>query len=58
VGIMISLELLNMEKLKLSLQFDGADLNNRINVIDFAGLFSGNAIAPQRSYAVRLRAKF
>ena len=36
------------------LQFDATDLNNRLNVIDFAGLFSGNAIAPQRSYAVRL----
>jgi len=50
--------LLNREKLKLSLQVDGTDLNNRINVIDFAGLFSGNAIAPQRSYSIRLRAKF
>jgi len=51
-------QLVEREKLKLSLQVDGTDLNNRLNVIDFAGLFSGNAIAPQRSYSIRLRAKF
>jgi hypothetical protein len=54
----LGVQLLNREKLKLSLQVDGTDLNNRINVIDFAGLFSGNAIAPQRSYSIRLRVKF
>lgn len=54
----MGVQLLNRDKLKMSLQADGTDLNNRINVIDFAGLFSGNAIAPQRSYALRLRAKF
>jgi len=27
-------------------------------VIDFGGLFSGNAIAPPRSYALRLQAAF
>ena len=54
----VGAKLVNREKLKLSLQVDGTDLNNRLNVIDFAGLFSGNAIAPQRSYSIRLRAKF
>jgi hypothetical protein len=33
-------------------------MNNRINVIDFAGVFSGTAIAPPRSYALRLTAEF
>jgi hypothetical protein len=42
----------------MSLQADGHDLNNRLNVIDFAGLFSGNAIAPQRSYTLRLQSRF
>src|SRR5262249_55420164 len=32
------------ERLKLRLQFDATNLNNRLNVIDFGGLFSGNAI--------------
>lgn len=34
------------------------NINNRLNLIDFAGLFSGNAIAPPRSYAIRLQASF
>ena len=51
-------QLVDREKLKMSLQADGADLNDRLNVIDFAGLFSGNAIAPQRSYSLRLQTRF
>ncbi len=51
-------QLVDNEKLRLSLQADGEDLNNRLNVIDFAGLFSGNAIAPQRSYSLRLLGRF
>jgi hypothetical protein len=34
------------------------NLNNRLNVIDFGGLFSGNAIGPPRSYFLRLAATF
>ncbi len=34
------------------------NLNNRLNVINFAGLFSGNAIAPPRSYSLRLQTTF
>jgi hypothetical protein len=33
-------------------------LNGRLNVIDFGGLFSGNAIAPGRTVAVRLTNSF
>ena len=40
------------------LQFDAANLNNRLNLTNFAGLFSGNAIAPPRSYAIRLKIGF
>jgi len=46
------------EKLSMRLQADVTNLNNRLNVIDFAGLFSGNAIGPPRSYAVRLQTSF
>jgi outer membrane cobalamin receptor len=46
------------EKLSVRLQVDGENLNNRLNVIDFRGLFSGNAIAPPRSLAVRLISSF
>ena len=51
-------DLWKTEKYKIRLQADGANLNNRLNVIDFAGLFSGNAIAPQRSFALRLTTTF
>jgi outer membrane cobalamin receptor len=46
------------EKWNARLQFDAENLNNRLNVLDFGGLFSGNAIAPPRSYAVRLTTSF
>ena len=46
------------ERLKLSLQVDGQNLTNVLDVLDFGGLFSGNAIGPSRSYALRLRASF
>ncbi len=42
----------------LSLQVDGENLNDRINLINFAGLFSGNAVAPPRSYTMRLTLDF
>jgi hypothetical protein len=40
------------------LQADGDNLNGRLNVIDFGGLFSGNAIAPGRSFGLRLTTSF
>ena len=46
------------EKVNMRLQVDGDNLNNRLNVIDFGGLFSGNAIGPGRSFAVRLSTSF
>jgi len=46
------------DELGLRLQFDVENLNNRLNVIDFGGLFSGNAIAPPRTYALRLTTSF
>jgi TonB-dependent Receptor Plug Domain len=39
-------------------QVDGANLTNVLDVIDFGGLFSGNAIGPSRSVAVRLTTSF
>jgi hypothetical protein len=39
-------------------QADGENLNGRLNLIDFGGLFSGNAIAPGRSFALRLNTSF
>jgi hypothetical protein len=52
------LDLYKKEKRSLRLQADFENLANRLNVIDFGGLFSGNAIAPPRSYSLRLAATF
>jgi hypothetical protein len=39
-------------------QIDGENLTNVLDVIDFGGLFSGNAIGPSRSFALRLSSNF
>jgi hypothetical protein len=39
-------------------QIDGQNLTNILNVIDFGGLFSGNAIGPSRSVSMRLTTTF
>jgi hypothetical protein len=46
------------EQLKIQLQADGQNLTNVLDVIDFGGLFSGNAIGPSRSFMLRLSANF
>jgi outer membrane receptor for Fe3+-dicitrate len=51
-------EIWKRDSLQVRLQADAANLTNRLNVIDFAGLFSGNAVAPPRSFAVRLETSF
>jgi hypothetical protein len=58
VDASLGAQLYKSEKLALNFQADGSNLNNRLNVIDFGGLFSGNAIGPPRSYALRLAANF
>ena len=42
----------------LRLQADVFNLTDRLNVINFAGLLSGTAVAPRRTVAVRLHAGF
>jgi hypothetical protein len=46
------------DRMNMSFQIDGQNLNNVLNVIDFGGLFSGNAIGPSRSVAMRLTTTF
>lgn len=42
----------------LTFQISGQNLTDRLNLINFAGLFSGTAIAPPRSVDARLRYEF
>ena len=54
----VGLVLQKKEKQSLRLQADVQNLTNRLNVLDFAGLFSGTALAPGRSAAARLQVEF
>jgi hypothetical protein len=46
------------DRVNMQFQIDGQNLNNVLDVIDFGGLFSGNAIGPSRSVALRLTTNF
>jgi hypothetical protein len=51
-------EVYKTDRFTVRLQVDGENLNDRLNVIDFGGLFSGNAIGPSRSVNARLKLAF
>jgi hypothetical protein len=51
-------DLYKSDHMNMRFQIDGQNLNNVLNVIDFGGLFSGNAIGPSRSVAARLTTNF
>ena len=44
--------------LSVRVQADVQNITNHVNVIDFAGLFSGNAVAPPRAAFARLETSF
>jgi hypothetical protein len=46
------------KKHPVRVQVDVLNLTDRLNVINFAGLFSGTALAPPRSVAIRIQAEF
>ena len=58
VDVSLGAQLYHKEKFTVNLQADAKNLNNRLNVIDFNGLFSGNAIGPARSAYLRLTTTF
>lgn len=58
VDVSAGAELYRRDQWLTTLQADIQNLNDRLNVLDFGGLFSGNAIAPPRSYALRLQTSF
>jgi hypothetical protein len=51
-------DLYKSDRFNMRIQADGQNLTNILNVIDFGGLFSGNAIGPSRSFALRLTTNF
>lgn len=50
--------LVDKERFRTQLVFDAMNVTNRLNLINFAGLLSGTALQPERSYAFRLEASF
>jgi hypothetical protein len=58
VGASAGADVYSSERVNVRFQVDGQNLTNVVNVIDFGGLFSGNAIGPSRSFGLRLTAIF
>jgi hypothetical protein len=58
INASVGADIYRKEKRAVDLQADIENINNRLNVLDFGGLFSGNAIAPPRSYSLRLATTF
>jgi hypothetical protein len=54
----LSADLYQRENLSVRLQSDFENVGNTLELIDFGGLFSGNAIGPSRSVLVRLATTF
>jgi outer membrane receptor for Fe3+-dicitrate len=54
----VGVELYQREKRSVRFQADAANLSNTLELIDFGGLFSGNAIGPARQYTFRLVTTF
>lgn len=58
INASVGADLYKSERVRLRFQGDGENLTNVLDVIDFGGLFSGNAIGPSRSFALRLATSF
>jgi hypothetical protein len=54
----VGVDLYQREKRSVRLQADAQNLSNTLEVIDFGGLFSGNALGPSRQYTFRLVSTF
>ncbi len=57
-NISVGAELYRQEKRSVRLQGDVQNISNTLEVIDFGGLFSGNALGPSRQFTFRLVTTF
>jgi hypothetical protein len=53
-----SVTILKTARRRLRIQADVMNLTNRLNVINFSGLFSGTALGVARTFGVRLQVEF
>lgn len=58
LDLSIGAYLIDKEQLRTQLLFDAMNVTNKLNLINFAGLLSGTALQPERSYAFRLEVSF
>jgi len=58
VSASAGVEVYKSERLNTRFQVDAENLTNVVDVIDFGGLFSGNAIGPSRNIMMRLTTSF
>lgn len=58
LGASVGADLVKREHLLMRLQADIQNFNNRVNLVNFAGLFSGTGVGPPRSYGLRLGVEF
>ncbi len=58
ISASLGVDIYKSDRMNMHFQADGDNLNGRLNVIDFGGLFSGNAIGPDRSFGLRLTTNF
>jgi hypothetical protein len=58
IDVAAGVDLWNHDQIVTRFQVEMQNLNNRLNLINFAGLFSGNTVAPPRSYSLRLQTIF
>ena len=57
-NVSVGADVFKNEKINLRFQGDVANVSNTLELIDFGGLFSGNAIGPARQYTFRLVTSF
>ena len=58
VNASVGAEVYKSDRVNVQFQADGQNLTNIVDVIDFNGVFSGNAIGPPRSFLLRLTTNF
>ncbi len=58
IDVSVGATVWNREKRAVRLQSDLQNLTNRLNLINFAGLFSGTAVSAPRSFAIRLQTEW
>jgi hypothetical protein len=58
LGASLGTDVIRREHLLVHVQADIQNFNNRLNLINFAGLFSGTGVGPPRGYGLRLGIEF